>query len=234
MTFRRADSDHYKKGRFYNPGAPRQSFVAFLRWLSHRKRGYWPDLIHSTQSAKPVERVLGTDLIVTFVNHSTFLLQTGGLNILTDPVWSERVGPLPFLGPRRHRSPGIQFDNLPPIDCVLISHNHYDHLDVPTLKRLAKRDHPKVFGPLGLRPLLARAGLTDVYELDWWQKRSLGDLEVQCVPAQHFSSRTLFDRNRTLWCGWTVNIAGSLLYFAGDTGFGGHFAEMALASPRFA
>jgi L-ascorbate metabolism protein UlaG (beta-lactamase superfamily) len=226
MTFQQKNSDHFKQGRFYNPGAPRQSFLQFVKWISRRKMGYWPDFVEAMHGPKPVERVFGNDLIVTFVNHSTFLLQTSGFNILSDPVWSDRVSPIPFLGPRRHRNPGIRFDDLPPIDCILISHNHYDHLDVPTLRRLAKRDSPAVFSPLGLRPLLVRAGLTDIYELDWWEERSWRGLNMHCVPAQHFSSRTPFDRNRTLWCGWVVNVEGTLLYFAGDTGFGGHFAEI--------
>ncbi len=220
-------SDHFRRGRFFNPGAPEQRFTQFLRWILQRKVGYWPQFVEIEPGPKPCNRIVGRDLVVTFVNHSTFLIQTGGCNILTDPVWSQRVSPISFLGPRRHRDPGIRFEDLPPIDAILISHNHYDHLDVPTLRKLARRDRPAVFCPLGLRGLLVSAGLTEVHELDWYDSEPWRSLTMHCVPAQHFSSRTPFDRDRTLWCGWVIEATGSFMYFAGDTGFGEHLAEIA-------
>lgn len=220
-------SNHFERGRFFNPGVPSQSFAQFLKWISRRETGYWPKFVDSEPGPKPKDRVLGRDLAVTFVNHSTFLIQTGGCNILTDPVWADRVSPISFLGPRRHRNPGIRFDDLPQIHCILISHNHYDHLDLPTLRKLARRDGPVVFCPLGLRALLVSSGFREVDQLDWWERRSWGDFEIHCVPAQHFSSRTPFDRNRTLWCGWVAEASGVSTYFAGDTGFGSHFADIA-------
>ena len=226
MTTNSCASDHFKNGRFFNPGAPPQSFARFLKWVTRRKMGPWRRFVTTPPGPRPADRVSGSQLRVTFVNHSTFLLQSESFNILTDPVWSERVSPVSFLGPQRHRNPGILFEDIPPIDCILISHNHYDHLDMPTLKRLASQHQSAVFCPHGLAGLVARAGFEEVYSLDWWQLHAWKGLRLHCVPAQHFSSRTPFDRNRTLWCGWVVEYAAGPVYFAGDTGFGNHFAAI--------
>lgn len=223
----RASSNHYADGRFFNPGANAKGFAEFLRWTTHRERGAWPKHIASKPGPRPAERIAGSELVVTFVQHATVLLQTGGKNILTDPVWSERVGPFSRFGPPRHRAPGIRFEDLPPIDCILLSHNHYDHFDMATLKRLWKRDRPVAFCPLGLGVPLRKLGYTDVHELDWWEAQSWGSFEVHCVPAQHFSARTPFDRNRTLWCGWVLEGSGGQVYYAGDTGFGPLFEAIA-------
>jgi L-ascorbate metabolism protein UlaG (beta-lactamase superfamily) len=170
--------------------------------------------------------VAGADLRITFVNHSTVLLQTDGVNLLTDPVWSRRVSPVQIAGPERHRAPGIRFKDLPAIHCLLISHNHYDHFDRPTLKRIAAAHRPVVFCPLGLATPLRRLGFADVHELDWWQSLPWHGMRVHCVPAQHFSARTPWDRNRTLWCGWFLEAEHGNLYFAGDTGFSDVFAAL--------
>ncbi|MGA7885485.1 MAG: MBL fold metallo-hydrolase [Acidobacteriaceae bacterium] len=221
-----APVEHYWNGRFFNPGAPDHGFREALKWMRTRQPGAWPQWIPSRPGPKPPERVEGTALRVTFVNHATVLLQTGGLNLLTDPVWSDRVSPVSFAGPRRHRAPGIRFEDLPPIDAILLSHNHYDHLDAPTLRRLAAEHKPAVFCPLGVAPLVRRCGLPEVHELDWWQATTWRGHGIHCVPAQHFSARTPFDRNRTLWCGWVVEAERGNLYFAGDTGFGNFLQEI--------
>lgn len=218
--------EHFRDGRFFNPGVGEHGFGDALRWMMKRKIGPWRRWVESTPGPKPPAQVEGATLRVTFVNHSTVLLQTEGINILTDPVWSRRVSPVSFTGPERHRDPGIRFEDLPAIHCLLISHNHYDHFDAPTLKRLAASHKPVVFCPLGLAEPLRQLGFRDVRELDWWQSEALGEWGIDCVPAQHFSARTPWDRNRTLWCGWVIEAPQGNLYFAGDTGFCEVFAAL--------
>ncbi|MGC2639775.1 MAG: MBL fold metallo-hydrolase [Acidobacteriaceae bacterium] len=218
--------EHFRNGRFFNPGVRDHGFRELLRWISTRKIGRWRKWIDSTPGPRPPDAVEGEALRATLVNHSTVLLQTDRYNILTDPVWSRRASPVGFAGPNRHRDPGIRFEDLPELHCLLISHNHYDHFDAPTLRRIAARHRPVVFCPLGLGLALRRLGFGDVRELDWWQSDSLGRMRANCVPAQHFSARGPFDRNRTLWCGWTLETRGGRIYFAGDTGFGSLFAAI--------
>ncbi|MFP5227242.1 MAG: MBL fold metallo-hydrolase [Acidobacteriota bacterium] len=218
--------EHFRDGRFFNPGVVDHNFRTALRWMANRRIGPWRRWIDSPPGPPPPAQVDGSALRATFINHSTVLLQTGGLNILTDPVWSRRASPVQFAGPQRHRAPGIRFEDLPSIHVLLISHNHYDHFDVPTLKRLAAAHYPIVFCPIGLEAPLRRLGFTDVHQLDWWESRLWRDIGVHCVQAQHFSARTPFDRNRTLWCGWILETEHGNVYFAGDTGFGDLFASI--------
>ena len=151
-----------------------------------------------------------------------------GINILTDPIWSERCSPVSWAGPKRHRKAGIRFEELPPIDVVLVSHNHYDHLDLPTLKRLAEKGVPRAIVPLGNLDLIQDTGIPRTEELDWWQSVRLSpDVTVTLVPAQHFSSRTLWDRNKTLWGGFVISGPSGNVFHAGDTGYGPHFREIA-------
>ena len=164
---------------------------------------------------------MGRELIVTFVNHSTVLIQTEGLNIITDPVWSKRVSPLWGIGPKRYRPVGMRFEDLPPIDVVLISHNHYDHMDISTLKRIVKKWKPKIYAGLGNARYLRSRGIRGTVDLDWWEKDVIIEgVAVVCAPGQHFSSRALSDRNKTLWCGFILETPHGDVYFAGDTGYG--------------
>lgn len=217
---------HCRGGRFFNPGVPDHGLRQLLEWIGTRRPGYWPRWIPSSPGPKPPERVPGSALRVTFVNHSTVLIQTEGLNLLTDPVWSRRVSPVSFAGPRRHRDPGLRFEDLPPIDAVLLSHDHYDHLDVPTLKRLAAQHRAAVFCPLGVARQVRRCGLSEVRELDWGQSVSWRGRRLHCVRAQHFSGRMPFGRNRTLWCSWLMEASAGNIYVAGDSGLGDFFAEI--------
>jgi N-acyl-phosphatidylethanolamine-hydrolysing phospholipase D len=164
-------------------------------------------------------RANGTHATVTWVGHSTFLVQLDGVNILTDPIWGTRASPVGFAGPERLVPPGIAFADLPPIHAVVISHDHYDHLDAGTVERLAREHHPRFFVPLGIRAWLGERGITDVVELDWWDRASFGDLTFVCTPAQHSSGRTLTDQYLRLWSSWVVIGPTKRLFFAGDTGY---------------
>ncbi len=160
------------------------------------------------------------------VNHSTVLLQQPGANILTDPIWSYRCSPVTFAGPARHRAPGVEFERLPAIDIVLVSHDHYDHLDLATLRRLVARGGGATtfLAPLGVGRFLESKGIGPARELDWGDAASAGGVTVHAAPAFHFSGRTLWGRDQTLWCGYMIESAAGLVYFAADTGFGDHFS----------
>jgi len=180
------------------------------------RRTPWPAQIEQPLATPPVG---GTNVVLTFVGHSTFLIQTPAGNVITDPVYSDCAGPWGALGPRRVRRPAVAFDDLPRIDVVLLSHNHYDHCDLRTLRALARRFDPVVITPLGNGRLLRRAGLTRIEELDWWQETAASSIAVTATPAHHFSARTPFDRNRALWSGFMVGAAGRRIYVAGDTAY---------------
>jgi L-ascorbate metabolism protein UlaG (beta-lactamase superfamily) len=174
---------------------------------------------------------------VTWVGHATALVQVEGLNLLTDPIWSERATPVEGVGPRRAQAPGIRFEDLPPIDAVVVSHDHYDHLDLPTLARLERAHAPRFFVGLGNRELLREEGIERVTELDWWDRVELGGgRSLTMVPSRHFSMRGLCDQGATLWGGYVLSTHHGNVYFAGDTGFGAHFAEIRrrLGAPRLA
>jgi N-acyl-phosphatidylethanolamine-hydrolysing phospholipase D len=156
---------------------------------------------------------------LTWVGHATLLVQLEGVNLLTDPQWSERASPVGFAGPRRVTPPGLRFEDLPPIHVVLISHDHFDHLDVATVRRLAAAHRPRFYVPLGLGAWFAELGIADVVELDWWEARTERGLTLTCVPVQHWTARSPFDRNRRLWSGWTITGRDRRLFFAGDTGY---------------
>jgi L-ascorbate metabolism protein UlaG (beta-lactamase superfamily) len=228
--YRGPASDHFDGQRFYNPGERHGGTGSVLKWMMNRKPGPWPKWIDESLGTPPPERVTGEGIRATFIGHSTVLIQTGGVNILCDPIWSMRASPFSWIGPRRHRAPGIRFQDLPPVDIVLQSHDHYDHLDIPTQRRIASQWQPKLVVPLGLRSRLEKhkiAAVEHISELDWWQSVAVSEeLKITCVPARHFSGRALRDRNKTLWCGYVIEGPSGVIYFAGDTGYGSHFGEI--------
>jgi L-ascorbate metabolism protein UlaG (beta-lactamase superfamily) len=218
-------TDHFDGRRFFNPvGANGRSFADVPRMLATR-RTLWPARI-PVQPERPAPLQALDDAIVTFVGHSTFLIQTSAGNILTDPMYSDRASPLPFLGPRRAREPGVRFDDLPAISVVLLSHNHYDHCDLRTLSALERRHSPVVITPLQNGPLVRSAGMRRIEELDWWQESATAPMSVTVTPAQHFSARGPFDRNEALWGGFVFSVGGRRIFFAGDSGYGPHFREV--------
>lgn len=221
----------YDGREFSNHEPIEHGFFDALRYFVTREHGDWPTPQATAPGPAPQARVTGQSLVATVVNHSTVLLQTAGLNLLTDPIWSARASPLGWAGPRRVRPPGLRFEDLPPIDAVILSHNHYDHTDLPTLERLARAHDPQFIVPLKNAALLAEAGISKVTELDWWQSTALSpQLGVTAVPVRHWSARSLFDRNHMLWAGFVIEGPGGPVYFAGDTGRGEHFAA---AQQRF-
>lgn len=228
---------HFDGKRFYNPdGQQVRGWRDVLRWKRTSTPEPSPEWVDDVQPSTPPPRVADSVLRVTLVNHSTVLLQQAGCNLLTDPIWSQRASPVPWTGPRRHRSPGVALENLPEIDALLLSHNHYDHLDRWTLARLASRGVQTCVAPAGVAPAVRAQGIVTVHELDWGESVKLAGVTIHSVPAVHFSGRGLFDRNRTLWCGYAIESREGFVYYAADTAFGSHFAAIRerFGAPRLA
>jgi L-ascorbate metabolism protein UlaG (beta-lactamase superfamily) len=242
-------SGHFDGERFFNPD-PGPGTVAhggparfFNRWLSgDDERARWPERVPVAPTVPP-RLVEGAEMRVTWIGHATILIQTQGLNILTDPIWSERASPFSFFGPKRVRAPGVRFEDLPRIHLVLVSHNHYDHMDLPTLERLRQRDRPLIITSLGNDAIIGRAD--GVFAGDWDEPlpiyrpgctatmrcRALG--EVIVARNHHWSSRWGTDRNRALWSAFVIRLPGGNILFAGDTGYddGRWAAEAAKLGP---
>lgn len=230
-SYRGPVTDHFDGRSFDNPWAPMPNrFGEFLKWRLTAERGPWPESV-PVQPVRPPQRVAGDELRVTYVGHATVLLQTRGVNILTDPIWSDRASPLSFAGPRRVAEPGVRFEDLPPIDVVLVSHNHYDHLDVATLERLHRSFAPLVLTPLGNDAIINDAvpGM-NVRALDWGQSAEAAPgLRVWLRPMQHWSARGLFDRMDALWSAFVIETPGGPVYFLGDAGYARHLSEEVVA-----
>lgn len=219
-------SDHFDGSEFYStPNIVSLSAGQTFGHILWGRNGKWPD---SLVAPFPYNSSAADGCInVTWVGHATTLIQIDGINILTDPVWSDRVGPLSFFGPKRISPPGIEFENLPKIDLVLISHDHYDHLDIPTLRRLEEKFHPVFVVPLGIESTLESLKLSQVQTLDWWAEFAFKDsIHVTLTPAQHNSGRGVFDKNKTLWGGFVITSGQQKVFFAGDTAWGDHFEKI--------
>ncbi len=232
IYYRGPATAHFDGARFFNPegeqgvgGSRTRSPAQWIGFLLRLNRPDWPRDV-PVPAVRPAARVTGTGpggapaLRVTWIGHATVLVQTQGLNILTDPIWSDRASPLSFAGPRRVRAPAVRFADLPRIDVVLLSHNHYDHFDLPTLRRLWRRDRPLIVTSLGNDTILAGAGIPSVVR-DWGGRVGIGHGVTAVVErVHHWGSRWGADRNRALWSGFTLLLPGGNLFFAGDTGWG--------------
>lgn len=216
-------SDHFNGRRFFNPGgiAP-LGFRAFWQWQTREKSAVWPKAFPSPHAgAKPQARIDGDSLHVTMIGHASLLIQVAGLNILSDPVWSERASPVSFIGPRRHNPPGVALADLPPIDVVLVTHNHYDHLDLKTLKALHQAHVPRIITPLGndtiIAKVLPRGRMTVT---DWGDETRLENgVTIHTEPCHHWSARGSRDRRMALWAAFVIETPAGKIYHIGDTGF---------------
>jgi len=220
-------SDHFDGERFFDrDGVTPKGRSDLLRWLMERNfrgsKAKWPVWAPSPHADRPPRRVDGAAVRIVYVGHASWLIQTAGRNILLDPVWSERASPVRFAGPKRVNDPGIAFADLPPIDAVLVSHAHYDHLDVATLSQLAAAHRPRVITPLGNDTIMRNhdAGIAaEAY--DWHQRAELGGgVNVTLVPTRHWSARSLSDRNKALWASFVIDTPGGRVYFVADSGYG--------------
>ncbi len=219
---------HFDGRRFFNPGVDTDKTLRDLwRWRRNSRPARWPTHVGLPVFPPPPVAAMAGEFVLTWIGQSTVLIQIEGCNILTDPIFSQRASPVSWAGPKRVRDPGIAFDSLPPIHLVLLSHNHYDHMDLPSLKRIDARWAPPVITGLGNGRTLRPAGIRHVVELDWWDEHTPVDgINVRYVPAQHWSSRSIVDRRRALWGGHVVTTPAGTLFFAGDSGYGPHFGEI--------
>jgi L-ascorbate metabolism protein UlaG (beta-lactamase superfamily) len=229
-------SDHFDGTHFFNPEPtnrtpppgtkPRRGILSFIIARLRRDPNTWspwPDHIDN----KPYPAPTGDTPAITFIGHSSFLLRLAGLNVLTDPVFAARCSPTQLAGPKRVRAPGIALENLPPIDLILLSHNHYDHMDLISLRKIHRKNPSvKIVTSLGNTAYLAKKGLPGVVELDWWQSHTHGESKITATPARHFAARGLYDRNETLWCGFMLEHGGQKIYVAGDTGYTKFFKDI--------
>jgi L-ascorbate metabolism protein UlaG (beta-lactamase superfamily) len=216
-------SDHFDGKRFYDPEKKsNNNSLSFIKWIFIRKAKSWPKHIDVESYDIPPKRVYGDEIRVSNVGHVTFLIQTQGINILTDPAWSKRASPFGFIGPKRVIDPGIKFEDLPDIDLVWVSHNHYDHLDLPTLEKLWNRFKPRIITPLGNDAIIHSYNKEIIVEaFDWGDSVKINDdIQIHLSPMQHWSRRGLFDRNKALWAALTIVTKGGNIYFIGDSGYG--------------
>jgi L-ascorbate metabolism protein UlaG (beta-lactamase superfamily) len=224
------ESDHFDGTRFFDvDGSAPRSLADQWRWWRNGEREKWPSSTPSPYSDTPPARVGGAEWRISYVGHASLLIQTAGLNILIDPVWSERCSPVRFAGPKRVNAPGIAFAALPPIDVVLVSHCHYDHLDVDTLSLLAATHPARVVTPLGNDTIMkSHDAAIRAEAYDWHQRIALGpNISVTLVPTRHWSARGLTDRNKALWASFVIETPAGRIYHVADSGYGGgrHFRD---------
>lgn len=212
--------------RFNNAnGNEMGSFNKLFQYQMRNKRAKWSKIEQTKTDQNNFVATENSAIYYKQINHATVLVQHAGKNILTDPVYSKRASPFSWAGPERYREPSIPMDSLPKIDIVVISHDHYDHLDVKTLKKLSKRDAPNIYVGLGTKKFLEKFGIKNVTEMDWQEKRQDDDLEITFLPAKHWSNRFMSPR-KTLWGSWMFSSSTKNIYFGGDTGYDTHFKDI--------
>ncbi len=215
-------SDHYDGKFFFNSWGMNntKSLIDVLKWKLSGRAKEWPEeKKYIKAQSRLVTKGAAASVHITYVGQATTYLQDAEVSVLTDPQFSQRASPLSFMGPKRYREPAVTIDQLPSLDFVVVSHNHYDHMDLPSLIALDKKFKPEFIVPLGNAKYLREVGISNVIELDWWQEYKF----VQLVPAQHWSARGVNDRNEALWGGFIIKLSGKKIFFAGDTGYGPHF-----------
>lgn len=223
-------SDHYNGKHFFNAALSNHELPGFfsalkMLWTTYKQR--WPKSMANKATPQLDIPLNQNKIALTFVNHVTFLMQLHNMTLLTDPIWSDRPSPIAWLGPKRIRAPGIAISELPLIDLILISHNHYDHLDLPTLRKLKETSDPIIIVPLGNKQTIKKLGFTHVVELDWWESHQLSaKTKITFLPTQHFSSRSLCDRFKTLWGSFLIQHENSAIYFGGDAGYSNYYKEI--------
>jgi L-ascorbate metabolism protein UlaG (beta-lactamase superfamily) len=230
-------SDHFDGELFFNPGGPQPKGVhRVLQLYFLEKWEKWPVRVESRFADKPPAEVIGARARIAFVGHASWLIQAGGLNILVDPHWSDRASPFARIGPTRCINPGIRFEDLPRIHAVLVTHNHYDHLDLPTLAQLWARDRPRIITPLG-NDTIMRQGIADIAAtaVDWGDRTDLGSgIIVHIEPTQHWSARGARDRRHALWASFVIETPAGKIYAVGDSGLGDGrtFRQVAARHPK--
>jgi L-ascorbate metabolism protein UlaG (beta-lactamase superfamily) len=220
-------TDHFNGSAFFNPSQDykKKGFSDFLSWRFNREE---PKTDWVYREVQKIDRLPAPKdkTSVTFINHSSTVIQMHGVTVVTDPIWSERASPVSFAGPKRYHAPPISLEGLGWVDVVIISHNHYDHLDLPTLIELERLYSPLFLVPLGNGSLLQGEGIVRVQELDWWQTQVYKNVEITLTPAQHWSKRSLWNDNQMLWGSYFIQAGEDSVYFAGDTGYSDHFEKI--------
>ena len=222
-------SNHFDGKKFFDPQTQYpNNFLDFLKWQFTRNKTAWPKKIDLQRQDIPPQRVLNNKIRISNIGHFSFLIQVDGINILTDPIWSKRASPLSFLGPKRVIDPGIKFNNLPKIDIVLISHNHYDHLDLATIEKLWNKHKPLIITPLGNDAIIKKHNNKIIVKAyDWGETVNISKkLNITLEPTQHWSARGLFDTNHALWSAYVIQSKScGNIYFSGDTGYSPYFLK---------
>ena len=204
----------------HSKSAPQRGWLDVWKWRFTRDPVEWPNTVHNNATPQIAKHVKADETFITYINHSTDLIQLPNLNVLTDPMFSEQVSPFPWISPKRVRAPGLELSALPKVNVVIVSHNHYDHMDLPSLKALKEKDDPIFIVPLNNAKFLQKVGIKKIIELNWWQSYAInGQQSVTLIPAVHWSQRTLFDKNESLWGSFLITSQDLKIFFSCDTGY---------------